>query len=104
MRKGVAMVGRTQREEAKVYVRDVIERATREALRSMAGVIDRERFTRQDVELLLHELLPNARWAAQEAAYTPQRLWEQDPTIYAMAFATVAATILAADRASVQQR
>jgi hypothetical protein len=98
------MVGRVQREEAKAYLRDVIERATREAMRVMAEVIDQEKFTRQDTELLLYDLLPNARWTAQEVAYTPQRLWEQDPTIYAMAFVTVAATILSADRASVQRQ
>jgi hypothetical protein len=98
------VVGRAQREEAKVYVRSVIERAANEALRAMADVMMQEAFTRQDAELLLHDLLPNARWTAQECAYTPQRLWEQDPTIYARAFAIVAATILAADRASVQHR
>jgi hypothetical protein len=98
------VIGRAQREEVQAYVRSVIERAVQQALRAMADVMMQEVFTRQDAELILHDLLPNARWAAQECAYTPQRLWEQDPTIYARAFAIVAATILAADRASVQHR
>ena len=98
------MIGRTQREDAKEYVRSVIERAAREALRAMADVIAEEQLTRQDVELLHYTLLPAAQWAAQDAAYTPQRLWEQDPTSYARVFAIIAATILAADRASGQQQ
>jgi polyhydroxyalkanoate synthesis regulator phasin len=98
------VIGRVQREEAKAYVQSVVERAAQQALRAIADVVDREQLTRQDAELLLHDLLPSARWTAQEASYTPQRLWEQDPAGYARAFAMVAATILAAERASVQRR
>jgi hypothetical protein len=98
------VIGQVQREEAKAYVQSVIEHAVQQALRAMVGVIMQEAFTRQDAELLLRELLPAAQWAAQDAAYTPQRSWAEDPASYARAFAWVAATILAADRASVQHR
>jgi hypothetical protein len=98
------MVGRVQREEAKAYVQDVIERAAQQALRAMVDVIAQEQLTRQDAELVVHDLLPTARWSAQECAYAPVRLWEQDSDSYARAFAVVAATILAAGRSSVQRR
>jgi len=103
-RKGVAMVGRVQREEVKAYVMGVTGDAAREALRVMADVIDRGEFTRQDAELLRHQLLPAAQWDARDAAYATLRRWEEDPVGYAMAFLWVAAVILAAERASVQQK
>jgi hypothetical protein len=50
------MVGRTQREEAKAYVRDVIERATREALRVDGRKSSIENGSPgRTLELLLHE-------------------------------------------------
>jgi hypothetical protein len=98
------VIGRAQREEAKAYVQSVIEHAVQQALRAMADVMMQETFTRQDAELILHDLLPNARWAAQEAAYATMRTWKEDAEGYAAAFLWAAATILAADRASGQQK
>jgi hypothetical protein len=98
------VVGQVQRGEARAYVRSVIEHAVQQALRAMTDVIDQETFTRQDAELILHDLLPDARWAAQEAAYATMRAWKEDAEGYAAAFLWAAATILAADRASGQQK
>jgi len=89
-----------QREDAKRYLGDVIARAANEAMRAMADVIAREQFTRQDAELLQNDLLPNARWAAQEVAYTPLRLWEVDMVAYAKAFMKAAATMVATAQAN----
>jgi len=99
-RKGVTMVGQVQREEAKGYVQSVIERAAQEAMRAIASVIAQEQLTRQDAELVLHDLLPNARWAAQDAAYSTMRAWKEDAEGYATAFLCVAAAVLMAARAA----
>ncbi len=93
------MVGRVQREDAVQYLRDVVGRAAQEAVRAMADVLAQEEFTRCDAELLREVLLRDAQWTARDTAYTPTRLWKEDPAGYAMAFAWVAATILALDRA-----
>jgi hypothetical protein len=92
------VIGQVQRQEARAYVRDVIERAAHEALHAMVGVIDREQLTRQDAELLQYVLLPDARWAAQDAAYATMRAWKEDAEGYAAAFLWVAAAVLAAAR------
>jgi hypothetical protein len=96
------MTGRTHRQETMEYLQSVVVRAARAAMEAMAEVIQQEEFTRRDAELLLYELLPDARWAAQEAAYATMRQWEADPTAYAEAFAIVAATLLATERAARQ--
>jgi hypothetical protein len=98
------MIGQVQREEALQYLRGVIDRAAMEALRVIRDALEQEEFTRQDAELLRYVCLRDARWEAQDAAYATMRAWKEDPTGYAVAFLWVAATILAAERASGQQR
>jgi len=93
------MVGQVQREEAKGYVQSVIERAAQEAMRAIASVIAQEQLTRQDAELLQYVLLPDARWATQDAAYATMRAWKEDAEGYATAFLWVAAAVLMAARA-----
>jgi len=94
------MVGQVQREEARGYVRGVIARAASEAMRAMVDVIAQEQLTRQDAELLQYVLLPDARWAAQDAAYATMRAWKEDAEGYATAFLWVAAAVLMAARAA----
>jgi transposase len=98
------MVGQVQREEAKAYVRDVIARAANEALRAMTAAIAQEQLTRQEVELLQYVLLPDAKWAAQDAAYATMRAWKEDAESYATAFLWVAAAVLMAARAAEQHQ